>query len=388
MPSRTLLDSQFLGTYYTVFAPKTYTNASYEYVDEVIDGWNGNYGYPDFPPGKNVGQPFYARHRKTDFFLSPSLKIRATNPYSNYRYEGRVLGYYPFSWATVGDYPPDPFGAEAYSRMKPTKPVFNGLNSLAELRDFPSLFQARLQHFKDLGGLYLNGQYGWLATLNDLKKFIHTQQRVQQRLEQLLRDNGRAVRRKITLRDDMVVTSETSGDLWGYHLPGDLVNYFYRAPPAHRTKVYDKDKIWASAQFRYFLPPAPKGVVYKDFLLKRLYGNQLTPSVIYNAFPWSWLVDWFASVGSLIENLEAGIADRCAAEYFYVMREFSRTQESERIFSFWGMNYEAIQVSGPSTQSAISRRRVKGSPFGIGIDFSHLNLMQLAILGALGLSKS
>jgi hypothetical protein len=122
-------------------------------------------------------------------------------------------------------------------------------------------------------------------------------------------------------------------------------------------------------------------------MLARLYGLYPTPSVIYNAIPWSWLIDWFSNAGSLLENLDTGVADRLAADYFYIMRSQEWSQEFVASGEFKKRNGDRFSARATATTRAYAKSRVRGGPFDPAVLENNLNGKQLAILGALGLSR-
>lgn len=119
-----------------------------------------------------------------------------------------------------------------------------------------------------------------------------------------------------------------------------------------------------------------------------LFGLTPTPQVIWNAIPWSWLADWFSNAGDVLSNLDTGVADRCAADYFYVMREKGIIITYNCDFYLANTTrYEGNHFSLDSVAQATTKSRLRGDPFGFHLSEINLNPMQLSILGALGLSR-
>jgi hypothetical protein len=389
MPSRTENPTELLGVYED--PPLNIYRTHYGVImakhENLIEGSHGHFGYPRFPEKRNVGGGFQliGYHRLA---TAPFVRIEGRGSYRVAHYTGKFLMSIPWPSAMSAVYSPADWAAEAYSRMKPTAPEFSVLNSIYEMKDLPSLLQLRARNLKDLGKLHLNGQFGYLALLRDVRNLVQTQRLAQKRLAQLLRDNGRPVRRRVVLRAEEIDEGTVIGDLWGYHTPGNLVTAFFSHAPNQFTRRVYTDKIWASARFRYWLPGGPRDIAWRRRMLARLYGGMPTPSVLYNMIPWSWLVDWFTNLGSVIENLDAGVADRLAADYFYVMREVKRTHTSDRKVGFYEQDTgQKISVGGVAQGSSFSKVRIMGNPFGVGLNQEGLSPMQLSILGALGLSR-
>jgi hypothetical protein len=122
-------------------------------------------------------------------------------------------------------------------------------------------------------------------------------------------------------------------------------------------------------------------------MMARIYGLRPSPAVVYNAIPWTWLIDWFSNLGDIIDNLDAGVADRLAADYLYVMRETTyRRERNVRGALYSSFDLKQYQYNLTSTAIMSVKTRIKGSPFGFGVNPNSLTDHQIAILGALGLS--
>jgi hypothetical protein len=359
---------------------------------ELWEGDTGHWGYPDFPPDRDCGGNFGLQGLKK---VNPWIKIpKIIRPGAPYKetYEGYVtpdldiLGFVGGGW--LAD--PSSWGASAYNRMRPDKPSFQGLNALYELKDVPGMLKQRFTpDLRGAGNYWLALKFGWEPLLRDCRNLVTTQMGAQDRLKQLIRDNGRPVRRKIMLED--VILSQGYKDVYTYPVAGMypiLPTQFYVGQSVTKLNLYDYRRTWASAQFRYWLPEGPRDIVWTARMLGRIFGLNPTPSVVYNAMPWSWLVDWFTSAGDVVANMSAGVADRLAADYYYLMQERGAYSERESQCTFMReADMQPITVSGKASENWYHKRRVRGDPFGLNTSPNNLSGMQLSILGALGLSR-
>jgi hypothetical protein len=116
-----------------------------------------------------------------------------------------------------------------------------------------------------------------------------------------------------------------------------------------------------------------------------LYGGRVSPATIYKLFPWSWLIDWYATVGDVLSNLEAQLYDNLLAKYAYVMRHrvYSSVNESRIWLKNRGVGQEQFCRW---TQLVETKDRAKANPFGFGLTMGDLSYRQMLILGALGMS--
>jgi hypothetical protein len=259
--------------------------------------------------------------------------------------------------------------------------------SLAELRELPMMIKNLFS--KDTlrpDKAFLSYQFGWKPIYNDIMNLLNIQEKLEKKMDWLIRNNGRPVRTQSKIAS---ITSEpitlagfTNSQMTPLLATNDRVNQ-----PSFRQTRQDSTDIWASARWRYHLPPMPEGMRGRKKMRRALMGLYLSPSVAYNLIPWSWLVDWFSNVGDIIENLDAGVADRCAADYMYLMCQEKCT--IERTASLTVVEKDRlVPVVTSTTGEKTLKRRIKGNPFGFSmIDEVNLSAMQLAILGALGSSR-
>lgn len=245
---------------------------------------------------------------------------------------------------------------------------------------------------------YLGLQFGWLPLLQDIRNYIKAQSTKQARLQQLIRDAGQPVGRKRKLFDP-----DNLGHIDGFDSFTSVPNGYGSAyNPVHVTQCYggqgyawirrnQESKTWCEGKFRYFLPPGPKTVDWKKMMLRRIMNERVTPSQVYNIMPWSWLVDYFTGLGDFIDALDASnVSDRCVADYAYIMKETRYVttveKQGQTLSDVNGaMPLNTITMKGET--ATITKMRSRASPFGWGIKQNQLSASQLAILGALGLSK-
>nr|UJQ85618.1 MAG: hypothetical protein 1 [Leviviridae sp.] len=346
-------------------------------------GYEGHWGYPRFPPDSDIGGGF--RLEKNDRVLNPVHvgTIRGQTPSDTY--VGSFSANSSMSQFGIGRHEPIDWGAAAYNRMKPTQPDFSGLNALYELKDIPEMLRQRFRGLKDIPNYWLALKFGWEPLLRDVRNFVNLQRNAQDRLQQLLRDNGRPVRRRITMQNREVNNVSTAGSGYGAVYP-TLVTQFYAKTPVFLDRVVTTDRVWASGTYKYWLPSGPRDINWTRGMVARIFGLQPSPSVVYNAIPWTWLVDWFTGLGDVIENTEAGVADRLAASNFYIMREYRETATREATMWFKRVSGEEVSFTSSCVVTRKSCERARGNPFGLAAP-NPLSGMQLSILGALGLSR-
>lgn len=311
-------------------------------------------------------------------------------------------------------------GAEAWNAMRPAKPSFNAALSIAELRELPGALKIRAKDLRDTrirlkatskrrlkrgdksvvnkaGDLYLSYVFGWLPLMNDIKNFTQAFNQKKKAFDQMLRDEGRPIKRGSKLSSPAPTSTTTRyarGGSTGHNtdVSPTFVTQCYVPGYNHLcytdVTVATEYETWCSGKFRYYLPPGPRDGPWKRALYRRIMGLKLSPDLIYNLIPWSWLADYFTDLGQFVSAVSSGVEENLYAEYAYVMRTFKRTTtyyctDNVRITNAGngGTKVSTMVVTD------IVKVRVQATPFGFGFAEEDLSLKQSAILGALGLSR-
>lgn len=253
-------------------------------------------------------------------------------------------------------------------------------------------------HPKTAADNFINHQFGWVPFLSDLSKFIDITQNAGKYIAAIERDNGTYRRRRRTMRtfegDKTLVTNYSPGVTpWGVTyeqmctrrtVNGNLC-YGYHTITEHKSELE-----WAEGSFTFYHPSFDKthDVQYHSMLsaMRRhlaIHGARLNPSVVYKATPWSWLIDWFSNVGDVIDNATAMGMDRVVARYLYLMNHYVRK------ITFNGtLFFTQGDVRVNSTRYVeVKQRENANNPFDVCLGGKDLTSRQLAILGALGISR-
>lgn len=285
-------------------------------------------------------------------------------------------------------------GATAVSRCKPTNSAADLGTFLGELlKDgLPSFttsqsWSKRTQAAQAAGDDYLNVQFGWQPLLNDVNKFVQLVDTSYSALQQVRRDEGRLVRRRYQFPTETTVT-ETLVQNNG--VAPSLSNKFVNVASAtllRRTEVI-RD-VWFSGAFRYFLPASLKGESALEELRATAelnFGLAITPEVLWNIAPWSWMVDWFSNTGDVISNISDSQRYGLIMPYGYLMVHTI----AKNTFTLKGATFVNSSKGSVASSSFITetKQRSKANPFGFGITDSSLTSGQVSILAALGLSRS
>ncbi len=376
-------------------------NPTHTYVDLSEEVYTENHpGYTKPPPLADVGGPFYLeRFRQSIVGRGGDTihRILDANPPGLYWDTSYVGEIWPISPSEM-EYPTpqsssenqmNMWGAECVAKAAPGESPMNLVTMLGELKKdgIPSIvghtFKQRTNVAKKAGDEYLNAQFGWKPLVSDVKSLAKTVTSSDEILNQLERDSGQVVRRRLTLREE----DDTYTQDLGIHTPvlgGGLTSEFFshKYPHGRVTKtVRTRRKVWFSGSFTYYLPPsyyARDRIAGAAAQANKLLGLELKPSVLWNLAPWSWAADWFSNADEVISNCERLLSNELVMHYGYLMEHTL----CEATYS--------TEVPGvlPVTLSTETKSRVKANPFGFGVDFEGLDDFQTSILVALGMSRS
>lgn len=367
------------------------------------------------PPYRSGGPFQLMRYSVENFSTSVSIESY------RYRLEGNVVDGLatrgdPSGWVKDSDGLPDldnssygdvsSYGATGWSKFKPGKPAADLGVFLAEMKDIPRMMQQAARFFKGLSPKALKGakykgqrysaarkageaslsvQFGWMPFLSDMCKFYNAYKTFDDRIKRIIKYNGRWERRGGT-----VLASEDNEG-------GNEYTYATYFSPAYSSMLYSLSScrctrerstsrnIWFEAAFRYYIPEYKfRDSKWRANAVRQMFGGTISPSVLYEATPWSWLVDYFSNMGDVVSNLSDGILEDLVAKYAYIMG----TTETQEKHSHFARGATSGVVSLDTTYRWTCKTRMGANPFGFGLTMGDLSLRQSAILASLGLSRS
>lgn len=305
---------------------------------------------------------------------------------------------------------------EAWDRIRPTPEKAGFSQFAAELRDLPGMLSTSAKGFREawytFGGKdgpvvmqpksaanhFLNHNFGWVPFINDLYKFFDVYQNSEKYIQDAIRNNGMLVRRRRVLRDSFNETVVSKMDTYDMEpilhglYPGLFMPQVVNGNTVYgrsEVKIIDNDKIWAEGVFTQYRPEFdPDLLTFPSEWsnIKRLltlYGARINPAVVWRITPWTWLIDWFFGVGRNIEIATSTIEDSVCARYAYLMRHRDRkVVQNNTVYFASG----AVNVSW-SRQLETKQRQSMLSPYGFRVAWDSLSPKQLAILGAIGITR-
>jgi len=377
-------------------------------------------------PPYRQGGPLFVTKKKVDIQRFSDLSMHYTSVPSA-TYDG-LLAVRPY----IPSPEPSPlslsgWGAIGWARTQPLHPIYNLGVSIGELKDLPGFISQTKQGFKALmsrngpwtgvstlaeylkrvrqlaqnkADAYLYGAFGAYPMYQDLLFVLNMQEKLRQKLLWLRRHNGKAIRRKIVLNEYAFSENIARSTAPSSQFAPTLSSTLY---PSGQTTVvsnpvlksYER-RIWYAAKYRFYIPEITDDMLENQpfGLSTDLVGLSADPSILYKLIPWSWLLDWFTSVGAAMSNIITRVRAQVVAEYAYVMCEERFTYSSPGTVSVrqgtsnggpWTLPDR--RLSGASRTIYEFRQREVANPYGFGITYGGLSAYQWSILVALGLSR-
>jgi hypothetical protein len=290
------------------------------------------------------------------------------------------------------------YGQRAINQTAPTAPQASAAQAVAELRQaLPQVpghallkeVSRRKDPITGSADEFLNWEFGVAPLLSDIRKIASSLQRQSKILAQLQRDNGRVVRRRFAFP-----TTITNAEASFYGLYGP-----YNGVDSHIMKSYGNDpkvdkitrterSIWFSGAFSYWIPTDSSVMSKLESFSARanvLLGARLSPDVLWELAPWSWLIDWQANIGTALKTATRLSEDSLVIRYGYLMSHTVK-EETYMVGQRTSVGGTTIPASSLTLRSE-RKERVRSTPYGFGVDLRTLKDSQWAILLALGITK-
>jgi hypothetical protein len=145
------------------------------------------------------------------------------------------------------------------------------------------------------GGLYL--LFGVAPLVEVATKLPTLTADLEKAIRRAFKHDGRKFHRHIKLKD-----TDTTGHFKGTNVcfPTLFAEAWMKENSGTWT-ISRKEKIWFETNLIYRIPPGSYEDKHKA-LRKKLLGVRLDGATLYELAPFSWMLDWFTSVGALLNN--------------------------------------------------------------------------------------
>lgn len=242
-------------------------------------------------------------------------------------------------------------------------------------------------NLKSLADDWLNWQFAILPTIADFKDLIDAARSSNQRVAQLYRDNGRGIRRRFALPEEVETSESTVSGV--YPAAQKTYNWASHFSTGQlRTERVIKRNVWFSGKFSYTLTQA--GIKWMDDFLDidRAIGLIPRGDTVWQLIAWSWLIDWVSNAQDVVLNASYLGRDGLKLDYGYVMCETTLTETQTWTGSFTarsGLAKSPFEIS--QSRRTVTKQRLRASPWGFNVDWPDFTPRQLSILAALGVSR-
>jgi len=383
------------------------------YSSHIISGADhvgySNHSFPA-PPGGALwdrGGP-YSSYHKNYHDDGKTVSLERTGP--TCRCIGRIFpittnasegsSRYPVYFPETSTNDMNAWGTYAISMVLPTNPAASAAQFIGELREGTprrvglSTFRSRALTCLDesrrlraagvLGDEYLNVMFGWKPLLSDMRKFYEANKKAEQILTNLENGSGQLTRRRFDLIPATESSSSTVLSTGSYPVPTGLTQ-LYGVPAIRKQTTKTSTRRWFSGAFTYHVSIQRHGLFGGLDKMKFVYGFNITPEILWELTPWSWLADWETNMGTVLHNLSAFAQDGLVMRWGYAMEEkiSSVTYDLSGGRFFNGESTDCTQ-----TFETIRRQRWNATPYGFGLNPDGFTARQWSILAALGISRA
>jgi hypothetical protein len=293
-------------------------------------------------------------------------------------------------------------GSKAIANTTPTNPASHVAQTVGELftEGLPHLLAGiptlatRAAVLREAGGDYLNVTFGWIPFINDLRQICLAVLDANRIIQQYNRDSGRWVRRKYHFPDEYSSTSILVGS--GICTPVNLSRSnwqrFFLSPGLDAADCFRHDTLskrtWFSGAYTYYLNKGSSSIdnlLQVEEKINHLFGTRLTPDVIWEITPWTWLLDWFMNASEALSNFTRFQSDSLVLRYGYLMRETIAT----RVYTMGPLYLKKGGTIAPARVFRVTQKeRRRATPYGFAIDVEAFTPQRIATLIALGFTKT
>jgi hypothetical protein len=277
-------------------------------------------------------------------------------------------------------------------------PTFNVIRALREGTEIA----------RSAGSQYLNVQFGWLPLVSDTVKIVKALLNASKILQDFAAGSGQITRRRRSLFPQQFSQVFTGANVNGgnaaflssYAPDGSLIRSFsggFTASVAAadlEVAVNAERRTSFSGAFTYYVPNFD-GTLMQDLSAFEaranvLLGTRLTPEVLWELTPWSWLIDWLVGLQANIS-----VATRFDSEGLVLRYGYLTVIDRVSVNALYAVSgNHPITPHGTYKKSAFTRmtyfrmRRIKSTPFGFGLDTATFTAPQWSILAALGMTRA
>jgi hypothetical protein len=283
------------------------------------------------------------------------------------------------------------------------RPQLSLINSVIELKDFKTLPRtiSRITALakrsgnvlrRVLGGgadVYLQKEFNIVPLLSDIAGIQRALKNTSEQVKRLLTLERKVLTRHFyapldpkTYQGQRDTSSNFGPSVVINGSPGRLAGNF----KAYRTVTYDKAQFHAEIQYSYFLSEFQRENAAILGLADAL-GVNLNPAILWNALPWSFVVDWVIDVSRWLDQFKVGNLEPVTVIHRYLWSSEIRRRTRVDIET----NLDVPTLPKPMVHAVDSvestYKRELGSVSFSDITTSGVSLKEFSLAGALALSR-
>lgn len=282
------------------------------------------------------------------------------------------------------------FVTQAASASNPSNAKVSTAVFLAELRDLPGLFETVGSNLSKFGANeYLKFQYGWKPFIKDLRKLWDTVEYIQKRL---------GVIQRLQQEGFLRLNYDPPGSVGFKHYDlseiDHVFNHYYfgggRIGLSRNTVMTTRR--WCQTLWKPEPPEALK-VLTTDSRFEAarnaVYGLNIDGPTLWQAMPWSWLIDWVHNTSDFIESQNNTVG---AKYHRSVLMRHSRITTVATPLLFQNDNFTVGNFTpAPGVLSSEVKERILDIEPGVVTTGNVTEILsdtfKMSILGALGIQR-
>lgn len=365
--------------------------------EELLRSNHDEYGssYLKFGGSRNVdnGHLFEATQYRfaTDY---PSFNISVG---SRPRFSGPLITWFsgenPFTRAfpTPGILN-DWYGSTAISDVRPTNSILGFAQTLGELREGvpqfvfdPSKFKTLRGTADNIAGTHLAVEFAFKPFIDDLVKILKQVGKSADIISDFQAGSGKPTHRRRQF-DPVRSTIQTQQanvtyPLWSLNSPNYSGLFINGSQQATVTRTLTTTEEYSfSGSFTYYVPSYWMDRVKNyESVANHILGLRLTPELVWELAPWSWLSDWLWSLGNVITNASAFQQDGLVMTHGYLMRKTTQVESTLAKAIPFVTGYRDVN----NTRTTTRKERVRASPYGFGQNPTVWNTRKWTVLADL-----
>jgi hypothetical protein len=310
-----------------------------------------------------------------------------------------VTGFVPDNWApgNMNTWPPtspvyNVAATKALAKTNPNRPEVDVPVFLFELADFPKMIKElgdhliktalqkkRVPSIRDtahsIASTNLSVQFGWLPLVSDIAKLLDFQKLFDRRVLELRRlYSSGGLRRRVNIWQDNMIL-QGSGPLQTSNFTASARYYIYASGECWATTRWRPDKNIVNA-----LPVSDRELTTQA--LQSIAGLSFNLASAWEAIPFSWLIDYFANVGDVL-NASRNHIPVSATEMCVMYKK-----DSSCLYSNVACSPSSLSGVGGYHTNVVKDRWVEANPVPqYSVTDSLLNPRQWSILASLFVTR-